>query len=88
MNDEQLREKLEELHLELLEMAPAEKSLQEQRDALAERIRETLDHKDLGGFHVSLKDTLNNEILIFEAEHPRVAQIANGIRDLLTAIGI
>lgn len=88
MNNENLRESLEELHFALLQMAPAEKSLQEKRDSLASQIRETLDQEDLGGFHLSLKEILDQEIISFEAEHPKVTQLMLGVRDILSSIGI
>ena len=88
MNNENLRENLEELHLALLQMAPIEEPLQIKRDKLAEQIRETLDQADLGGFRLSLKESLEKELVSFEEKHPRVSQIMREITNMLSSSGI
>lgn len=88
MNDEKLRELLEELHMELLQLEPTTGPLQEKRDALAEQIREALDQDDLGGYHLSLGEVINEELASFAEAHPNVAKLMNAASDLLSAIGI
>jgi len=87
-NNEQLRESLEELHLELISLPPTEGPEQEKRDALAAHIREALDSGNLEEMHISLGDVLNEEVVSFQEAHPRLASLMVGIRDLLSSIGI
>ena len=88
MNNELLRASLEELHLELLQMPPAEKSIQDKRDALAAHLRETLAQDDLSGIPDPLKELFDEEMVSLEEAHPKVTKLILGIKEMLAAIGI
>ena len=88
MDDKALRDELERLQLELLRMPTVPAPLQEKRDALAEYIREALEQEDLGGYHASLETMLSEEAVAFEIEHPKIAQLMQGIGNLLSSIGL
>lgn len=91
MDNNKLRENLEELHLELLQLTPNDTSLQEKRDVLAARIQDSLAQQDLGGFQSSLsslKEFIEESLISFEVEHPKVAQMISRIENLLSSIGI
>jgi hypothetical protein len=91
MDNNKLRENLEELYLELLQLTSDEKSLQEKRDTLAARIQDSLAQEDLGGFQSSLsslKELVEESLISFEVEHPKVTQMISRIENLLSSIGI
>ena len=88
MNDEKVREKLEELHLGLLQLSTADPSLQKKRDELATSIREALDQEDLGEYQFSIAEMLDEEILSFEKNHPNITIMMSGIKDMLSSLGI
>jgi hypothetical protein len=88
MADDKLREALEELHLKLIEMAPADESTREKRDALAAHLREALDQEDLAGYHFSLTEALQDALASFQESHPKLANMIGGVMNLLGSIGI
>lgn len=93
MNDEQLRTRLEELHLALLQMIPDDKTLEIKRDALAAHIRQALDDNDWNGddlqrFHVTLREMLQEQLVSFEEKHPKVTMLINSITEMFNSLGI
>jgi len=84
MEDANLREDLERLHLELLNLPPGESAIQEKRDDLAKYIREALDGDNLIEYHVSLETVLNEEFVAFELEHPKIAHLMKSVANLLS----
>jgi hypothetical protein len=88
MQDQKLREALEELHLKLLQLKTTDSAAREKADALAASIREALDSEDLGEYHTSLEGLLDEGVRSFEEAHPKLTGFINEILTLLGSIGI
>jgi hypothetical protein len=88
MTENKLRESLEKLHFELMQLAPLDESMQEKVDGLAAYICELLDQPELEESHASLEEMLDDSVSSFETSHPKVTQLINEILGLLSGIGI
>ena len=88
MENENLRESLEKLHLGLLRFSTNDKSLQLKRDSLAAHIREALDQESLEDYHISLKEILSEEIVAFEEKHPQISNLMSSVENVLSSIGL
>lgn len=88
MSNDQLRETLEELHLELLRTGSEDPALKEKADALAEHIREALEQDDLQDSQGPLNQALGDAVLSFETTYPKVTQLIGNITNLLNSIGL
>ena len=88
MKDKKLFEALEQLYSELIRSTPATKQLEEKKEQLTAKIRESLDQDDLSAHHVSLNEVLDDAFESFEITHPKVAQLMNVCTNILNSMGI
>ena len=88
MNNVNLRESLEELHLELLQLSSDDAIVQEKRDALASYIRDVLAEDSLDNHHTAIKALLNEHLLSFGASYPKVSELLNKVELTISSIGI
>ncbi len=88
MSKEQLQERLEELHFELMRLGNLDQEGQEKIEELAAYIRELLDDNAADQYPESLEESLRDFVRAMEVSHPRVTQLMSEIMNLLSSIGI
>ena len=88
MNDEIIRKHLEELHLEIINLPPAEDAIQQKRDAFTAYLRDLISQKDLQKEHLLLKDRFDASVESFEVTHPVITQLISRITEMLNSIGV
>lgn len=90
MSDE-LRDTLEQVHLELLKLPALPPEEQEKIDALAAHVRSRIDNPDAeleDDAHISFNELVQDSAARFETEHPTLSALLSRVLETLQSIGI
>ena len=88
MSDEQLRQSLEHLRLELERLEAEEAQIRERLDTLISGVETRLEKPEDTAHHQSLVQDLGQSVSQFEVSHPRTTAILNEIMVALGNMGI
>ena len=88
MNEEELRQTLAKLQLELLNLGPQEAETQERIDSLLENLSDPDKLPETEEDQASLQELLEDSVTHFEASHPTLTALMNQVMSLLHSIGI
>ena len=88
MENSELQETLERLHLELLQLKTDDDTERERAEDLAEDIRARLETLETEDDHAAAQDLLQNSAAAFDASHPHLSKMMRSLSDMLSSIGI